>query len=218
MRRYPILLTSGALVLFCIHVAAQTPDSAQRLFKQAQQKFAQGDFASASEDFSRAIEISSRLDSPKRSEGAPAKARIGFTAAEPTDNIRVIDPFTAKAYAGRGIVKFRQGFLDDAMADFNAALRINPRLAVAYVNRGVIYRIRGELDAASADFDRAITIDAKMFQAFTNRADVRLEKGDVAGALTDLHRSLGPNSSVAETHALLGFALLATKDVKDLDA
>ena len=105
MRRYRFVMTSGALVLLCIHATAQTPDSAQRFFKQAQKKFAQGELASASEDFSRAIEISSRLDSPKKNLTDGARTQTQFNAADPADNIRVIDPFTAKAYAGRGIVK-----------------------------------------------------------------------------------------------------------------
>jgi tetratricopeptide (TPR) repeat protein len=189
MRRYRFVITSGALVLFCIHAAAQTPDTAQRFFKQAQKKFAQGDLASASEDFSRAIEISSRLDSSKKNVTDPTRVQNQFNALDTAENIRVIDPFTAKAYVGRGVVKIRQGFLDDALADFNAALRIDPRLAIAYVNRGVIYRTKKDLDAACADFDRAISINPKGFEAFTNRADVRLDRQDIEGALKDIERA-----------------------------
>src|SRR5690242_18403185 len=102
MRSYRFLLVSLALIALSFHATAQTPDSARKFFKQAQKKFAQGDFASASEDYSRAIEISSRLDSSKREETVTLKSRNQLDADDAADNIRVIDPFTAKAYAGRG--------------------------------------------------------------------------------------------------------------------
>ena len=158
MRKYHPAITGFVLILFCMNAQAQTPNSAKRFFQHGQKSFAEGNLEGAFEDYSRAIEISSRLDSRKT---APTDL---FRPANSADNVTVIDPFTANAYTNRGVVRYQQHYLDEAMADFNAAIRISPRLAEAYVGRGVIYRVKGDLDNARTDFDRAISINPRMFE------------------------------------------------------
>jgi tetratricopeptide (TPR) repeat protein len=48
---------------------------------------------------------------------------------------------------------------DQAVADFNAALRIDPGLAVAYNNRGTAYYYKQMYDRAIADYNAALRID-----------------------------------------------------------
>ena len=45
-----------------------------------------------------------------------------------------------------------------AIADFNAALKINPREISAYTNRGIVHRKMGELNKAISDFTDAIKL------------------------------------------------------------
>ena len=114
------------LVLFVAALAtqAQTSDAARRYFNQGVKDLAEGNLEVAFENYSRAIELSSRLDSPKKS--GHGLVRTNNLDSADTDRISVVDPFTAVAYTNRGIVRNRQNDLDGAIADFNAALRINP--------------------------------------------------------------------------------------------
>src|SRR6185312_11958498 len=151
-----------------------------------------------------AIAISSRLDRPKQIASDPLTVANRFDSAGAADRVTVIDPFTAVAYANRGVVRYWQHDFDGAIADFNAAIRISPRMAEAYLGRGVASRIKGDPDNARADFERAISINSRLAEAYTNRADVRLETGEFDRALKDLNQALALNPLLAETHYQLG--------------
>jgi tetratricopeptide (TPR) repeat protein len=43
--------------------------------------------------------------------------------------------------------------LDRAIADYTAAIRINPKFGTAYLNRAGVYVAKGDLDKAQQDFD-----------------------------------------------------------------
>ena len=131
MRKYHPVLIGFALVFVFINARAQTPSSAKRFFEHGQKNFAGGNLEAAFEDYSRAIEISSRLDARGNSPSDLLSAANEFNSRSALDHVSVIDPFTAIAYTNRGVVRYRQHFIDNAMADFNAAIRISPRLAVA---------------------------------------------------------------------------------------
>ncbi|NEQ68371.1 MAG: tetratricopeptide repeat protein [Symploca sp. SIO2D2] len=51
-----------------------------------------------------------------------------------------------------------KGKLDQAIADYNRALKINPKFAEAYHNRGGAYHNKGELEQAIADYTQAFKI------------------------------------------------------------
>jgi tetratricopeptide (TPR) repeat protein len=56
----------------------------------------------------------------------------------------------AIAYALRGTAHWRQRDFDEAIADANEAIKINPNLAAAYAARGAAYGSKGEDDQALA--------------------------------------------------------------------
>ena len=59
----------------------------------------------------------------------------------------------AAAYNNRGVAKFGNGYLDDAIADFTSALNRNPKFVDAFKNRGLAYKMQGAADKA-IDEDR----------------------------------------------------------------
>jgi tetratricopeptide (TPR) repeat protein len=64
----------------------------------------------------------------------------------------------ATAYHNRGIAYARSERNDEALADFDAALRLNPRYQSAYVNRGDIYHFKHQYEKAIADYDAALKL------------------------------------------------------------
>jgi tetratricopeptide (TPR) repeat protein len=52
-----------------------------------------------------------------------------------------------------------QGWYDEALRDFNTAIRFDSEYAAAYWSRGMVYRDLGDIDRAIADFDRALRLD-----------------------------------------------------------
>ena len=65
----------------------------------------------------------------------------------------------AKFYHERGILAYRDGDLNLAIADFDLAIELDPSLADAYIDRGIVlYRLR-KFEQAFADVARAKHIE-----------------------------------------------------------
>ncbi len=115
--------------------------------------------------------------------GAPAAAQMSVTTIGASDagacyenaindlardtgpcDAALDDPVTtradkAKTRVNRGVIHNRNGAIDAAVADFNAALEINDTLGEAYLNRGNSHYLAARLDAALADYERALDLD-----------------------------------------------------------
>ena len=83
--------------------------------------------------------------------GTPPPAKVG-----PPLDITLLD---ARAYREHGIVAYRNGDLDAAIADFDQAIQLDPKFSAAYIDRGIVfYRLR-KFDRAFADIARAKRIE-----------------------------------------------------------
>ncbi|WP_293128781.1 tetratricopeptide repeat protein [Microcoleus sp. bin38.metabat.b11b12b14.051] len=89
-----------------------------------------------------------------------------------------------------GLAKSEAGDIPGAIADYTAAIAINPNYAKAYNKRGIIHgRYLKDYPAAQADFDRAIEINPKYADAYYNRAKVRYLLKDKPGAINDYQKA-----------------------------
>src|ERR1700746_2818295 len=75
----------------------------------------------------------------------------------------------AAIYYHRGIGHAKKAQYDEAIADFDRAIKLDPGAAYAFVNRGATYTIMGRYDAASADFNQAIRLNPKYGVSYSNR-------------------------------------------------
>ena len=64
----------------------------------------------------------------------------------------------AEAYNNRGTAKNSLGRHEEALADFNEAIRLKPDLAEAYYNRGRMNAHLNRTDEARRDFETAISL------------------------------------------------------------
>jgi energy-converting hydrogenase Eha subunit A len=69
------------------------------------------------------------------------------------------------AYNNRGMVFFKAGVFDKAIADFDQAIGMDPEYAKAYYNRGSTYDKMGELDKAIVDYRKTISLDPYYYEA-----------------------------------------------------
>jgi tetratricopeptide (TPR) repeat protein len=81
------------------------------------------------------------------------------------------EEFTALDYSNRGATYQNLGRHGEALADFEAAIRIDPNLALAYSNRGVIYETLCRHAEALADYDAAIRLDPNDAGAYFKRGN-----------------------------------------------
>ena len=209
--RHP-LFTLAMMILLChISVFAQ-PSAAIDLYNRANRESARGNLDKAIADYRQALKTSRlRIDEKSNQDFSEGLNRMD-SSVEDAAHIIANDTFTAKVYTNCAIVHYRKGQIDEAIADLNAALRINPGLVAAYLARGVARRAKGQFQDALADFDRVLAINGQLVEAYNDRADVRLDMGDFEGALADLSRALVLNPRFPGTYYQLGYARIGQRD------
>ena len=78
-----------------------------------------------------------------------------------------------------------KGKYDDAIADFDKAIALDPNDAAAYGNRGNAYYSKGEVDRAIADYTKVIALNPNDAKAYYNRGNAYDDKGEVDRAIAD---------------------------------
>lgn len=126
-----------------------------------------------------------RKDDAKR---LRANAIEDFTAA------LKIKPSDSEVYVARGQTEHLNEQFDQAIADFDAALKLKD-LATTLMQRATAYRAKGDYDRAVADFTAATTKDAKAeglegWEAIDERGLTQLLAGRYAEAAADLDKTL----------------------------
>jgi tetratricopeptide (TPR) repeat protein len=87
-----------------------------------------------------------------------------------------LNPKDAQAYYNRGVTYLRLGRHDAVLADYGAALRIDPKLAAkVYANRAIVYHALGRETEALADFGAAIRLDPTNATAYFDKGLLHLE-------------------------------------------
>lgn len=115
----------------------------------------------------------------------------------------------ASAYNNRSLVLFYWQRNDDAIADLNKAIVLNPGHSKYHHNRGRVYSRQGENEKAFADFQEAIRLDPENKWARNNYAWHLAEVGAYAAAWPHAEQAvaLDPNSYLFTdtlAHVLMG--------------
>jgi tetratricopeptide (TPR) repeat protein len=120
-------------------------------------------------------------------------------------------------YINRGVALVENGELDQAIADLDKGIQLDPRSFWGFSYRGKAYLEKGDLDRASADFDEALKLSPDFAVALAGRGETALKKGDKAQAQTDLEAALSAVASDTEEREAQESArkLLAALEVQD---
>lgn len=79
---------------------------------------------------------------------------------------------------------------DEAIAEFNEAIKINPVFTDAYISRGYTYILKAKYDLAIVDYTKAISLDPNNPIAFNGRGAAYLYTKQFNLALQDYYRSM----------------------------
>jgi tetratricopeptide (TPR) repeat protein len=99
-------------------------------------------------------------------------------------------PLLARIYGRRGMAYCSRGDYQQAIADFDRALALDPTYAWAYVLRGVAFAAGEEHQQAIADFDRALALDDRAALAYALRGIAYTERSKYQQAIADFDRAL----------------------------
>jgi tetratricopeptide (TPR) repeat protein len=102
-------------------------------------------------------------------------------------------------YTNRGVEYEIKKEFDKAIADGDAAIKVDPKNWAAYNNRGNAYAGKGDYDHAIADFDVAVKLNPKYAEAFYNRGLAKRKKGDATAADADIAQAKELQPGIAST-------------------
>ena len=77
---------------------------------------------------------------------------------------------TVEQYIQEGKEFLKANKIDEAIANFTEALKLDPKSIAALLNRGNTYCKQGSFDNAIADYNEVIRLDPKNGKAYNNRA------------------------------------------------
>ncbi len=102
-------------------------------------------------------------------------------------------------YNNRGLVYHAGRDYDQAIADYNQAIRLFPQYAFAYSNRGNAWAARQDFDKAITDYNEAIRLDSRYAVAYNNRAYAWRARKEYDKAIADYNEAirLDPRYAVA---------------------
>ena len=85
--------------------------------------------------------------------------------------------FGQSPYFDSGSEHYKQGEYQEAIDDYNTAIKINPNYALAYYNRGISYNELGRYQEAINDYNAAIKINPNDASAYVNRGVTKEQLG-----------------------------------------
>ncbi|MBV8278300.1 MAG: tetratricopeptide repeat protein [Verrucomicrobia bacterium] len=97
--------------------------------------------------------------------------------------------------------------MDEAVAQYQRALEINPNDAEAHYNLGLVLFRNGQLDKAIAQYQKGLEINPNYVQAHNNLGNALFQKGQLDEAVAQFQKALEINLNYAEAHNNLGIAL-----------
>jgi len=120
-------------------------------------------------------------------------------AEKPTDNISARSVSDSQGYATRGQVLARSGKTEEALAEFDRALALDPYNVAALYGRGLVYQADKQHDQAIADFTAANGLTPQKVEPLLGRAASYLALDKTREAVADFDEAVqaDPNSAPA---------------------
>ena len=104
----------------------------------------------------------------------------------------------------RGIAYRKQGSLDKAIQDYNAALKIDPANSTAHNNLGSICFDKKEYENARKKFSKAIELNPEDPTAYCNRGNAHLKENNLEEALKDFEKAIKADAEYSKAYLGMG--------------
>ncbi len=116
------------------------------------------------------------------------------------------------AYLNRGVVRYERKDYENAVNDYNMAIRLDPKHAKAYSNRGSVYEASGRYKLAVRDFTKAIELSPELAGVYSNRGNIFLKMKKYEYAVNDYKKAIEIDPEYAKAYSNLGVVYGAMGD------
>ena len=167
-----------------------TPQTAGTFLDRGIMFASRGEYDLAIADFTQALKLDPNMSAAYTLRGRALTASVSkvLGVGDNFSNISIL------ATDGRATTDQTRTF-DLAIADFTAALRIDPNNASTYYERGRLYNNKGDSDQAITDFNQAIRLNPNDVSAYAARGVAYSYKQEYDRAIADFNQAirLNPN-------------------------
>jgi protein O-mannosyl-transferase len=119
------------------------------------------------------------------------------------------------AYNDLGVLRYHEGKVDEAIAQYQLALKINPGFEEGHLNLGIALRQKGNIDEAITQYQSALQIKPGYAEAHYSLGNALRQKGSIDEAITQYQSALQLNPDYTEAHHNLGSLLLQKGSVDE---
>jgi tetratricopeptide (TPR) repeat protein len=97
---------------------------------------------------------------------------------------------SAQDYYKAAMIKLVSNRYQEAVNDFDRAIKANPKMIDAYFNRGIAYEKLGKTENAVRDYTKVIKLDAGMNEAYINRGLLYRKQKKFDAAIKDFDKAI----------------------------
>ena len=115
---------------------------------------------------------------------------------------------SARTYSNLGTVLVEKGLVDEAIANYQKAVELEPTSALVHTNLGTVLGDKGRLDEAIASHRKAIELVPKLAAAHSNLGENLTKKGQLDEAIAECEKAVELEPTSAGAHHNRGNALL----------
>jgi tetratricopeptide (TPR) repeat protein len=121
----------------------------------------------------------------------------------------------AESHGNLGVILVRSGRIQEGIAHYEQALRLNPDYAEAHNNLGLALMSLGRVPEAVRHFERALTIRPDSVEEQDNLGVALARLGETQDAIAHYKQALTLNPDYVEAHNNLGLALMSLGRVQE---
>lgn len=122
---------------------------------------------------------------------------------------------TRDVFGSRAVIYLKRGQINEALADLDQAIKLDPNFFDAYMNRGTAYGLLGRAKEALMDFDQALKLNSNSADAHVNRAIMLISLARPKDALLDADDAVSITPENIKAHLLRAQVFLALGRVQD---
>lgn len=116
--------------------------------------------------------------------------------------------YEVELYANAGATLAGRGKIDEAMACYADALRLDPNFPLAHANMGVALAGQGKIEQAIIHYEKALQANPNCPEVNNNLAEALARQGKINLAVKHYEKAIQLNPSYAEAHYNLGNVML----------
>ena len=167
------------------------PNTASPYVNRATLRRDLGNTDGALEDFAKAISLNPRNPGAYSGRGELYLRQKNYAARQfPISTSALQLAPNMSNYMLRAQAREEAGNLDQALADYREASRLDPKSVSALTAEAGVWRKKGDFDKAIAAYDRALAADDKRATTYKLRAEAYAAKGQRKLAMADIGRAL----------------------------